>query len=275
MKPLLISTGPPASTSLSVKAEFSRSTGLPATTGPSISPSPDKFTGPRTTTGSLSLSAKTEFSKTTRPQASTSLNAKAEFSKTTGHQASTSLSAKTEFSKFIGPQTTIGPSISPNADKFTSPSTSSGSDRFTGFITSREAGVVQGVGEVGDAGGIRYWPLVVGRPVELLKVAEVSAPTGGGQTSDVPDRWCRPETAISLRISKRSTSPPKATGPQQIHLSHSIHRPPESHQRCNNLLMPVNRKLRDVSRFFGGRWDTISGCCPVGMPVISILFVPA
>ncbi|MCT7953103.1 hypothetical protein NG798_25220 [Ancylothrix sp. C2] len=39
----------------------------------------------------------------------------------------------------------------------------------------------------------------------------------------------------------RATGLQKSTGPQQIHLSHSIHRPPVSHQRCNNLLMPVNR----------------------------------
>ncbi|MCT7953213.1 hypothetical protein NG798_25785, partial [Ancylothrix sp. C2] len=48
-----------------------------------------------------------------------------------------------------------------------------------GFITFREAGEVQGIGEVGGASGIQYGPVLAGRPMKSVDVG------GGGEADNL------------------------------------------------------------------------------------------
>ena len=64
-------------------------------------------------------------------------------------------------------------------------------------MTFRVAGEVQGVGEVGDADGIRYWPVVAGNSLKLVKSLDAG---GGREADDVHFLARRPETAMNLSI---------------------------------------------------------------------------
>ncbi|WP_261226268.1 hypothetical protein [Ancylothrix sp. D3o] len=144
-----------------------------------------------------------------------------------------------------------GPSLFISPPIATGPSTSPISDRFTGFITSREASEVQGVEEAGGAGGT----LGAGggrEPVELVKVAEVSGCQWwrGGRGCTL----CRPPIAMSLRIAKRSTglftfkSLPRFTSPQTFHRLSYIHQHWQIHRPLN--ILRCHRRNRCLNVVF-------------------------
>ncbi len=78
--------------------------------------------------------------------------------------------------------------------RFTGPSTSKGAVRFIGLIKFKDAGEIQGFGDVGSASGIRCWPVMARRslksvmPVRAgksLKLAKSLAADGDGEAGDV------------------------------------------------------------------------------------------